>query len=308
MKNTTRVIFLLVLAVWMNSSLSTAYALEPVPRQWNHLPQDVNFFGAAYAYTEADIAFDPVLRIEDATMEKDTWALKYIRTFELFEKSARVDIVQAYQEATWEGLLEGAPASTARHGASDTFVRFAVNLYGAPPLSGKDYLAYRSTTGNETIVGAGLVVRLPSGDYEKDRLLNLSQNRFTFRPQLGFMHTRGNWSIDFTSEIAFYSDNDDFWNGNKREQDPLLIMYGSLTYAFDPGHWLAASVGYDIGGESTINGVESNDRRRNSGWALTYAYPLNRSSGLQFSYLSTQTLESLGNDTETLAVGYAVSW
>jgi len=301
-------VLLLVLTVWLHSSVSTAFALEPVPRQWNHLPQDVNFLGAAYAYTEADTGFDPVLRLEDVKMERDTWAFKYIRTFDVFEKSARVDITQAYQEARWEGLLNGAPASTSRHGPSDTFVRFAVNLYGAPSLSGKEYMAYRHNTDTETIIGAGLAVRLPTGDYQEEKLLNLGQNRFAFRPQLGFMHTRGNWTVDLTSEVAFYTENDEFFGGNKLEQDPLFIIYGSLTYTLSPGHWLAASVGYDTGGESTINGVDSDDHREDTGWALTYAYPLSRSAGIQFSYIHTQTLESLGNDTDTLAAGLAISW
>ena len=44
-----------------------------------------------YSYTEADISFDPVLRIENAKMEMHTYAFKYIRTFELFQKSARIE-------------------------------------------------------------------------------------------------------------------------------------------------------------------------------------------------------------------------
>ena len=147
---------------------------------------DVNFVGAAYVYTEADIFVDPVLELEDVNMEMSTVAGVYIRTFELFGKSARIDITQGYTEATWTGLLEGTPASTSRSGWSDTLVRFGINLYGAPPLRGEEFFAYRAEHKVETIVGVGLVVRLPTGDYEEDKLLNLGQNRFVFRPQLGF--------------------------------------------------------------------------------------------------------------------------
>ncbi len=44
-------------------------AEELEPRRWSHLPIDTNFAGTGYAYTEADISFDPVLRIEDGQME-----------------------------------------------------------------------------------------------------------------------------------------------------------------------------------------------------------------------------------------------
>jgi len=287
---------------------SSCLALEPVPRQWSHLPKGVNILGAGYAYTEADIAVDPVLRLEDVEMELDTWAFKYIHTFEAFDRSARVDVTQAYQEGHWSGLLNGAPAATSRHGLSDTFVRFAVNLYGAPPLSGKEYGVYRRNANPETIVGAGLAVRLPTGDYMEDKLINLGKNRFAFRPQLGIQHTIGKWSSELTGEIAFYTDNDEFYNGKTREQDPLYILHGHLIYSFNPGHWAGVSFGYDYGGESTINGVDKDDRRQDIALAFNYVYPINRSSGIKVGYISTRTQESIGNDTDTLTAGFSILW
>ena len=71
------------------------FAQELEPRRWSHLPTGKNFVGGGYSYTKADIFFDPVLRIEDVEMEMHTWALKYIRTFELLQKSARVDLFKA---------------------------------------------------------------------------------------------------------------------------------------------------------------------------------------------------------------------
>ncbi|MBW4934138.1 hypothetical protein [Marinobacter sp. F4206] len=135
---------------------------------WNHLPVDANFGGIAFAHTEADIYFDPALRLENVELTQDTWAGKYIRTFDVWGKSSRLDIAQAYQTAEWTGLLNGVPASTSRTGWSDTLVRVAMNLYGAPPLYGEAFARYRATAGRETIVGVGMVLRLPTGDYEKD--------------------------------------------------------------------------------------------------------------------------------------------
>ena len=303
-----RLRYLFVLCILAIAAPPHVYALDPVPRQWSHLPLDTNFFGMAYAYTEADIGLDPVLRTEDVEMELDTWGVKYIRSFEAFGKSARVDLTQAYQEAEWTGLLDGAPAAVSRHGPSDTFVRIAINLYVAPPLGGKEYAQYRQNAGSETIVGAALAVRLPTGDYKKDKLLNLGQNRFVLRPQLGLMHTWGQWSIDMTGEVAFYGDNDEFFNGNKREQDPMLLVYGSLIHTFRPGHWLGASFGFDSGGEGTINGVEKNDHRKDLGAALSYAYPVTRTSSIVTRYLRTETQEDIGNDSDTLSVNFSLAW
>jgi len=287
---------------------NTCFALEPEPSKWNHLPVNVNITGFGYAYTEADILLDPALLLEDVKLEMDTWVGKYIRTFELFNKSARLDLTQAYQEGEWTGLLNGVPASASRSGLSDTFVRFAINLYGAPPLSGKKFVAYRSTVDVETIVGVALAVRLPTGEYMDDKLINLGKNRFAFRPQIGVIHTRGKWTTEVTGEVAFYTDNDEFFNGNTLAQEPLFITHAHLIYTFRPGFWAGLSAAYDYGGETSINGVDKDDRRQDTAWALNLAYPITNASGIKVTYITTRTLESTGLDSDTLAVSLSLLW
>ena len=296
----------LLLCIFISGLSLPCFALDPDPRRWSHLPIDANFFGLAYAHTEADIFLDPTLSLENVEMKLNTLAGKYIRTFEVFKKSARIDITQAYQEGKWSGLLEGTPASTSRNGLSDTFVRVAINLFGAPPLRGKKFGAYRANKNIETIVGAALVVRLPTGNYQKDEPINLGQNRFSFRPQLGIMHTRGKWSTELTGEAAFYTTNDEFFNGNTLEQKPLYIVHGHLIHTFKPGLWASISIGYDHGGENTLNGVDKNDTKQNIGWKLSFAYPIDRTSGLKISYIGTRTQESVGFDSETLALSMSL--
>jgi len=283
-------------------------AQELEPRRWSHLPTGKNFAGGGYAYTEANILFDPVLRIEDVDMELHTWAVKYIRTFELFQKSARVDFAQGYQEGRWTGLVDGVPSSIKRSGLSDSLLRFAINLYGAPPLEGKEFAAYRAKVDVETIVGTALVVQLPTGDYMDDKLINLGTNRFTFRPQLGVVHTRGKWSIELTGAAWIYTDNDEFFNGNKLEQDPLYTIQAHLVHTFRPGIWAGASVGYGYGGESTVSGVEKHDRKGNLAWALSFSYPITRQLGVKVAYIGTRTQESVGLDSDTIAVGCSIFW
>jgi hypothetical protein len=287
-------------------SLCLAQELEP--RRWSHLPTGKNFAGGGYVYTEANILFDPVLRIENVEMEMHTWALKYIRTFELFQKSARVDVTQGYQEGRWTGLVDGVPSSIKRNGLSDSVLRFAINLYGAPPLEGKEFSAYRAKVDVETIVGTALVVQLPTGDYMDDKLINLGTNRFTFRPQFGVVHNRGKWSMELTGAVWLYTDNDDFFNGNKLEQDPYYTIQTHLIYTFRPGFWTAASAGYGYGGESTVSGVEKNDRRENLAWALSFGFPITRQLGVKVIYLSTRTQESIGQDTDSIGGAFSIFW
>lgn len=276
--------------------------------QWSHLPLDTNFSGVGYACTEADISVYPVLKLEDVELELHTWVGKYIRTFELFEKSARIDLTQACQKGNWTGLMDGAPASTSRSGWPDTNLRLAVNLHGAPPMTRKEFAAYRSGMKTDTIVGVGVVVRFPTGDYMEDKLINLGNNRYTFRPQAGINHAWGKWKAEATGEVVFYTDNDEFYNGKKLEQEPTYIIHGHLTRTFRPGLWVGAGVGYDYGGESTVNGVEKDDKKQDIAWALRISYPINRHTGLKFSYIGSRKLESTGLDSDTLAASLSISW
>lgn len=283
-------------------------AQELEPRRWSHLPIGTNFVGAGYSYTEADIFFDPVLRVENVEMEMHTWAIKYIRTFELFQKSARIDFVQGIQDGRWTGLVDGVPRSIKRSGLTDSVLRFAINLYGTPPLEGKEFAAYRASVDVETIVGAALVVQLPTGDYMDDKLINLGTNRFTFRPQFGVVHNRGKWSMELTGAVWLYTDNNDFFNGNRLEKDPLYTLQTHFIYTFRPGLWAAASAGYSYGGESIVSGVDKNDRRENLAWALSAGYSITRQLGVKIAYLGFRSQESVGQDTDIIAVGFSVFW
>lgn len=278
------------------------------PRRWSHLPLGSNFAGGAYAYTTGDITLDPVLRIEDAEFDLQTVAAKYIRSFELLGKSARIDLIQGYQNGTWNGLLNGVPTTVKRDGWTDTTMRFAINLYGAPPLKGKEFAEYRAQADHETIVGAGLVVQLPTGEYFDDKLINLGSNRFTFRPQLGVVHNRGKWSMELTTAVWIYTDNDDFFNGKKLEQDPLYTADAHLIYTFRPGLWLSGSLGYGIGSESTVNGVPGDDRQNNLAWGLGLGIPINRALGVKVAYIGTRTHARTGLNTDTLTCAFSVMW
>ena len=287
---------------------ATSSGEELEPRQWSHLPVNTNFVGAGYAYTEANIDFDPVLKIENAEMEMHTWAAKYTRSFTLLKKMARIDILLPYQEGRWTGLLDGTPATVKRSGFSDINLRFAINLYGSPPLQGKEYAAYRAAQEIETIIGAGLSVQLPTGAYLSDKLINLGTNRYTFRPQLGVVHNWGNWSLETTGLVAFYTDNSEFVSNLKLGQEPLYIIHSHLIYSFLPGVWASASGGYNYGGKTTIDGTSKDDQRQNIAWALSFGLPVSRQLGIKISYIGIRTQESTGTDSDTFLAGLSVFW
>ena len=283
-------------------------AQEVEPRRWSHLPIGLNFVGAGWTYTESDISDSPALRLENVEAKLHTLVAQYIRSFEVFDKSARIDIAQAYQKGRWTGLLDGSSASTDRAGWTDTVARFAVNVYGAPPLKGKEFGLYRANLEDETIVGMALAIHFPTGEYMEERLINLGTNRFTFRPQAGVVHTQGKWSTELTGSAWFYTDNDEYFNGNKLETDPFYVVQGHVWYTFRPGLWTGIGVGYGYGMRSTINGEEKDDRKGTMGWAVSFAYPLSRDWGVKLAYIGRRRFESTGTDSDTIAFGVSYAW
>jgi hypothetical protein len=293
------------MSLWLSSPLS---AQEVEIRRWNQLPIDSNFVTANFARTDGDIAVDPVLLLDDVSVEMDTWLLGYIRTFELLDRTARVEIRQPWQAGIWNGVVDGTPTSISREGLADTFVRFAVNLVGAPPLAGKAYADYRAATDVETIVGVALGVQLPTGQYLEDKLINLGSNRFTFRPQVGVHQQYYNWSFEGTGTAYIYTDNTSFFNGNLLEQDPYYTMDGSVEYKFQSGIWASAGAGIGVGGQSAVNGVKKDNFREDIAWTASAGFPVTRSVGFKAAYFETDHWAKVGIASQTVSVGLVGSW
>ena len=151
---------LIVVLAWL-AGPRTALAQDLEPRRWAHMPVDSNVVGVTYVYTEGDLLLDPVLEIQDARVEVSTLLTTYTHAFDLSGKTGRLDVTVPFQEARWEGLLQGAPASVRRDGFADPWLRLSVNLAGAPALKGEKYLKYRAEHPIHTVVGAAVGVGLP---------------------------------------------------------------------------------------------------------------------------------------------------
>ena len=293
------------LALIALSVAAPAPAQDIEPRRWTPLPVGLNVISAGLSYDQGNIAFDPALQIEDATIEVKSAVVSYLHAFDLFGKSARVDVVLPYLDARWEGMLNGLAASTERSGFGDPRVRLSVNFLGAPALSGKEYQAWRASQRVSTVAGVALAVRLPLGEYKRERLLNLGANRFMFRPQIGVVHTRGHWSYELTGSVFLFTDNDEFAATSKREQDPVFALQSHVVYASPKGWWWSAGAAYDWGGKSTIDDVDKDDRRAEVLFGLSAGFSIDRHHSIKIAYVGRRSREEVGSDRDSLAVGWS---
>jgi hypothetical protein len=129
-----------------------------------------------------------------------------------------------------------------------------------------------------------------------------------FRPELGVVHNRGGWAFEATGGLSFFTQNEEFFNGNRLKQAVLFGVQGHLIYTFRPGLWAATSVGYEYGGKSTVNGVLKNDRKENLLWSLSFGYPITRDWGVKLAYIGTRKSALVGWDADTIALGLSTFW
>ena len=286
---------------------SQAMAQDLEPRRWSHLPSGLNVFGLVSGWTDGDIFFDPVLLAEDVTFDMYVAGAGYVRTFGLFGKSSRIDLVVPYASGRWEGIVDGVDTSLRRRGLMDPRLRFSINLYGAPALRGSDFVQFKGDNPVNTTIGAALAVSFPLGDHDNTKLINLGGNRMVYRPQLGVLHQRRNWQFELTGSVFLFETNDDFWNGNVLKQDPLWFAQAHVIYSFRPGWWASVSGGFAHGGRSEVNGVPKIDDKRSRYIALSMGMPINQQQGLKFTYLTSDTHIETGTNTNALLVGWTVA-
>jgi len=297
--------WLLVLIAFSAGS-SNLWCQELQPRSWAHLPSGINFIGVGSSWTFGDILFDPALLIDDAEQEAGAVGVSYIRTFEWLGKQTRIDVGLPYASGSWKGLLDGEYASVRRRGFGDAMVRFSMNFLGSPALSGRDFAKFQAENPINTTMGAAVAVIMPTGEYRSDRLINLGGNRWVVRPELGVLHQRNKWQFELTGSVFLFGDNDEFWQGTVRKQDPLWFIQGHAIYTFKPGFWLSLSGGYAMGSRSEVNGFSKDDDSRLRYWKLILGVPINARQGINFAFAMGRTNTPTDADLSRVIVSWSM--
>jgi hypothetical protein len=278
---------------------SSAEGQDLEPRAYSNAPVGLNFVIAGYGYTAGGVATDPALPIENAKVEVHSGVIAYARTLDIFGKSAKVDVVLPYARAAGSATALGEFRDRTVSGLADPRFHFSVNFYGAPALSIKDFANYRQ----DVIVGASLEVTVPGGQYDADKLLNLGTNRWSIKPEIGISKSLGPVILELAGGVRFYTDNDNFFGSQVREQAPIYSFQGHLIYSFGYGIWGAVDGTYYTGGRTTVDGVEGNDLQQNSRVGVTLALPVSRYNSIKL-YFSTGVSARTGSDFDAAGIAW----
>jgi hypothetical protein len=280
-----------------------ARAQELEPRAYSPSPTGANFILVAYGHTSGDVLFDPSVPLTDVRTAVHAATFFYGRTFGLFGRSASAAVQLPYAWGDVEGDVFEEKRSVHRSGLADFRFRLTANLVGGPALGPREF-AQRAP---RTTLGASLIVVAPTGQYDPAKLVNISTNRWIFKPELGLSKPAGRFLLDAYAGAWLFTDNPDYFGGSHREQSPLLSFQAHVSYTFRPRLWAAANATYYTGGRTTVDGVQKADLQRNSRYGLTLAVPIKRRSGLKVAWSRGLTTR-IGGDFDTYAVGYQFLW
>jgi hypothetical protein len=291
---------LLLLAL---ATASPASAQQLEPRAYSPAPVGVNFFGVAYANSSGDVVFDPSLPFSDVSANVNSAAPFYGRTFGMFGRLASLGGAQPYAWGSVEGNVGETFHRVTRSGLADATLRFACNLVGGPALSPPEFAKRKQGT----MLGASLTITGPTGQYDPSKLINIGTNRWSFKPELGFSQPVGRWWFDLYAGVWLFTTNHNFYGGQTREQDPLVVVQGHVSYTFRPQLWLAFDSTWYRGGATTLNGIANADRQENSRVGLTLAVPVSRTHALKLGYARGATTR-VGSKLDTISVAWQFFW
>jgi hypothetical protein len=291
----------LLAVIGLTCTLAQAKDLEP--RSYSNTPVGLNFLIAGYGYAEGKLAFDPSTPITDAKYRQNTTLVALAHSLDAWGNSAKVDMILPYSSFDGHALVAGQSREREMTGMNDPRFRFTMNFHGAPALSLKEFAGYQQ----DVIVGASLQVTAPLGQYDHSRLVNIGNNRWSFKSELGVSKAWGPWTVELVPSVTFYTDNTDFNRGHTLAQDPLYMLQTHVIYGFASGIWLAFDGAWFSGERTTLDGVKGDNRQTNTRAGITAALPVDRHNSVKL-YLSSGTSTRTGSTYDLVGIAWQYRW
>jgi len=280
-----------------------AEAQDIEPRAYSNAPIGVNFLVGGYAYTQGALSFDPALSLTNADLSTSNAVIGYARVLDLGGKSGLVEVIVPYTFLDGSADYEGEPVEREISGYGNPSLRMSWNFHGAPAMGLKEFSSWQQ----DLVIGASLKIWAPWSQYDSTRLVNIGTNRWSFKPEVGISKALGQWTIEGQLAATIYTDNNDFFGGNRREQDPIYSAQAHTIYAFKSGKWASLDVTWFGGGRTTFNGIDKQDLQQNWRVGATFAVPVNRRNSVKF-YASSGVSDRTGNSYDLAGVAWQYRW
>lgn len=278
-------------AVAAGASALRAQDLEP--RSLSPAPVGMNFVVASFSEARGALSLDPALPVTNPDLKLAGPVLGYARSLDLGGLSGKLDVIVPIARLTGTASFQGQPVERRTEGFGDPLVRLFVLLYGAPAMTPEAFKSYRQNL----LIGAGLQVGPPLGQYDASKLLNLGGHRWIVSPEIGLSKALGRWSLELRSDVTVFTENDDFFGGHRRDEGPIYSDQAHVIYNWPSGAWVSIDAMYYLGGQARVDGVRTGTRLQNGRAGATLALPVTRRTSIKLfgsAGISTRTHDNFG--------------
>ncbi len=207
------------------------------------------------------------------------------------------------------GQTAGTAFSQSSSGYADPSVQLDFNLFGATPLKGTaDLLNYEPSW----TVDAAVMLGVPIGEYDADKLVNMGLNRWYGRLALPIKYHFGVFSpgymssFEITPSVWIFDENDDFL-GQDLENDPLWQLEAHLTQDFTPTFFGSLDLLYRSGFQSEIDGTEVGDDVDIGDFGFTLNFQSTGNLMIRTSY-SSNVFGDNDIDNSLLRIQFVYAW
>ncbi|MGC1452886.1 MAG: transporter [Candidatus Sulfotelmatobacter sp.] len=291
--------------------LQALRAQDLAPRAYVIMPLHANAVTLTWSFYYGSINFNGALPVSDAKGTYSVPTFSYYHSFGVFGRSANIVAALPYGVGNFHGTLAGAGQNLYRSGLVDSLFRFSVNLMGGPAMAPPAFSKWKQ----KVLLGAGLKVIAPTGQYDPTKLINWGTNRWSFKPEFGYSQRWGKWVLDGYTGVWFFTTNHDFWSRNayfpgtrSQSQKPIGAFEGHLSYDFKPRLWVSLDGNFWVGGNTSVAGIENPlTKQANSRLGGTAAFPISKHQSLTFGY-SNGTYIRYGGNYQNVSLAWQYSW
>ena len=280
-----------------------ALGQEMEPRAYSPAPVGAQFVLLSYGYQSGDVLLDASLPLKDVSIKFNAASVGYGRTFSLGGRQTNVAVLFPYLWGTAKGTVFEDQLAVRRSGGADIRVRFSTLLKGGRALAPKEF----ATRKPETLIGASVVIVVPTGQYDPQRLVNPGSNRWAFKPEIGISKPINRWTFEVMGGAWLFTANDSFFGNSRRAQKPMASLQGGVIYTLRPRMWVSGNATFYTGGSTTLNGTANEDRQRNSRIGATFSMPLTKEQSVKVAWAKGVTTR-IGGNLNTVVIGWQYAW
>jgi hypothetical protein len=285
-------------------TVTSAVAQDLEPRAYAASPIGANFLVASYSWSGGSVVVDPTVAVSDVNADVQVLAIGAGHSFGVFGKLARASVTIPVTWADVTGRVGEQTGEVTRNGLADTRLKFSINLRGNPAMLPSEF----AKAPRKTIVGVSLLASAPSGQYANTKLINIGNNRWVFKPEVGVAWPKGPWDVDAYVGVWLFSSNTAYYPGTLTQtQNPMVAIQGHASYTVRPRLWVALDGTWYHGGLTAVDGADASVSLDNSRVGLTVSLPVGVRNSLKVAYSSGLVVQK-GTNFNTVAIAWQTLW